>query len=165
MTKTTTSVSKMEEEYSKELLTFNSSKSFDEVVSDFEKQLGRFDETRALSSRTEFAEYVGQTEGSSGLMIMATLEMGALPGLAASATRARQYLVGNPLIASKMASHDALAALHAPIRVLVYACNEKTCISYDKSSTTFGRLGSDAILVTAKDLDQKFEDLARKSLS
>src|SRR5208283_5451386 len=165
MTKATPNVSRKEQAYSINLLIFNSSKPFDKVILDFEKQLGRFDQNQALSSPTGFQDYVKLMEGSSGLMILAMLEMDHLPALVSSSTRARQYLVGNPLIASKMASHDTLAALYAPIRVLIYTRKGKTCISYDQPSTTFGRLGSDDILQTSKDLDQKFETLARKSLA
>jgi uncharacterized protein (DUF302 family) len=147
------------------LLTFNSSKPFDEVISDFEKQLGTFDRDRVASSPADFADLVKGMEGASGLMIFGMLEMDRLPALVSSSTRARQYLVGNPLIASKMASHNTLAALYAPIRVLIYTLQEKTWIAYDEPSTTFGRLASNDILRTAKDLDQKFETLTRKSLT
>jgi len=111
-------VSRTEQTYPVNLLTFNSAKSFDEVVDDFEKQLGRFDQNQAMMSPA-FSDYVQLTEGPSGLMIISMLEMGVLPALASSSTHARQYLVGNPLIASKMAAH-AVAALYAPIRVLIY---------------------------------------------
>jgi len=156
-------ISRKEQIYSIKLLTFNSNKPYDEVVSDFEKQLGRFDQNQALKSPS-FSDYVRQTEGPSGLMILAILEMGVLPALVSSSTHARQYLVGNPLIASKMAADDTVAALYAPIRVLIYTRDGKTCISYDQPSTTFGKLGSNDILQTAKNLDQKFETLARNSL-
>jgi uncharacterized protein (DUF302 family) len=164
MIEVTSNASMTEQAYPVNLLTFNSSKSFDEVVSAFEKQLGRFDQNQASLSSADFPKYVKRMEGSSGLMIMATLEMGVLPALVSSSTRARQYLVGNPLVASKMASHNTLAALYAPIRVLIYTREKNTCISYDQPSTTFEKLGSKDILQTAKDLDQKFETLARKSL-
>jgi len=157
-------VSRAEQAYPINLLTFNSIKPFDEVISDFEKQLGRYDQNQAMSSPADFPGCVKRMEGASGLMILTMLEMGVLPALASSSTPARQYLVGNPLIASKMAAHNTVAALYAPIRVLIYISEGKTCISYDQPSTTFGRLGSNDILQTAKDLDQKFESLARKSL-
>jgi uncharacterized protein (DUF302 family) len=64
-----------------------------------------------------------------------------------------------------MAQHNTLAALYAPPRVLVYTGEGKTWISYDQPSTCFGRLGSNAILETAKDLDQKFETLVRAALA
>ena len=152
-----------EQSYLINLLTFNSSKPFDQVVSDFEKQLGRYDQTQASKS-ADFPSYVHRVEGLSGLMILGMLEMSMLPALVSSSTRARQYLVGNPLIASEMALHNALAALYAPIRVLIYTCRGITCISYDQPSTTFGRLQSNNILRTAQDLDKKLETLARNSL-
>ena len=154
---------RVEHSYPINLLTFNSSKTFDQVVSDFEKQLGRFDETQASKS-PDFPSYVRRMEGSSGLMILGMFDMSNLPALAASSTRARQYLVGNPLIASEMASHNTLTALYAPIRVLIYTHEGRTCISYDQPSTTFGRLQSNDILRTAQDDDAKYETLARNSL-
>ncbi len=148
------------------LLTFNSSKTFDEVVSDFEKQLGRLNQEEALSAPVNFTESVKQMEGSSGLMVIAVLEMDRLvPALTASSTRARQYLVGNPLVASQMAKIDTLAALYAPPRVLIYTRDEKTWIAYDQPSTTFGRLASAEILQTGKELDRKFENLVRQALA
>jgi len=145
------------------LLTFSSDKPFDQVLSDFEKQLGRFDESQA-SKAADFASYVRRMEGSSGLMILGTFDMSNLPALAASSTRARQYLVGNPLIASELASHNTLTALYAPIRVLIFTHEGRTCISYDQPSTTFGRFRSNNILRTAQDDDEKYETLARNSL-
>ena len=89
MIKETPNVSWTEQAYPVNLLTFNSSKPFDEVISDFEKQLGRFDQNQALSSPAGFQDYVKRIEGSSGLMIMAILEMSVLPALVSSSTRAR----------------------------------------------------------------------------
>jgi uncharacterized protein (DUF302 family) len=166
MIQSTSDISTTSNAYSINLLTFNSSKSFDEVASAFEKQLGRLDQEQALSAPGDFAERVQRMEGSSGLMIIAILEMDRLvPSLTASATHARQYLVGNPLIASQMAKLDTLAALYAPPRVLIYTRDEKTWIAYDQPSTTFGRLASDDILRTAKELDKKFENLVRQALA
>ena len=160
----TSNVSRAEQASTVNLLTFNSIKPFDGVISDFEKQLGRFDQNQALSSPTGFQDYVKRVEGPSGFMIMDMFEMDRIPALASSSTRVRQYLVGNPLIASKMALHDTLAALYAPIRVLIYTREGRTCISYDQPSTTFGRLASNDIRQMAKDDDQRFEALAQKSL-
>src|SRR5215471_1169180 len=69
-----------------------------------------------------------------------------LPALVASSTRARQYSIGNPLIANKIAASDTLGALYAPARVLIYTREGKTWISYDRPSTVFGRLGSNEVL-------------------
>jgi uncharacterized protein (DUF302 family) len=146
------------------LLNFSSEKSFDDVIVDFEKQLGRFNQEKLLAS-SDLRASVKQMEGPSGLMIIAVLEMGKLlPSLVDSSTRTRQYLIGNPLIASQMAAFETLAALYAPPRVLVYTRDGKTWISYDKPSTVFGRFGKSEILQTAEDLDRKFEKLARNAL-
>jgi hypothetical protein len=158
------SVSAEEQAYPVTLISFSSQKPFEQVIEDFEKQLGRLNEEEVHSS-PDLASAIRGMEGSSGLMIIRVLNMDRLlPVLAGSPARARQYLVGNPLIASKMAAFDPLAALYAPPRVLVYTRDAATWISYDKPSSVFGRQNHDQILPTALDLDQKFESLARHSL-
>jgi uncharacterized protein (DUF302 family) len=166
MTRAKPNVWKTEQMYPVNLLSFCSDKSFDEVISDFEKQLGKFDQDQALSSSSDLTDSVKHMEGVSGLMVIDILEMDRLlPALISSSTRARQYLIGNPLIASMMAQHNTLAALYAPPRVLIYTKDGKTWISYDLPSTTFGRLASKNIFQIAKDLDQKFETLVLEALA
>jgi uncharacterized protein (DUF302 family) len=161
-----TKLTKSEQTFGITLLTFSSSKAYDQVLSDFEKLLGKLDQDKAISSGSDLVKSVQGMEGKTGLMIIGVLNMDALlPALISSGTRARQYFVGNPLIASKMAQHNTLAALYAPPRVLIYTGVGKTWISYDQPSTCFGRLASDAILETAKDLDSKFENLVRTALT
>ncbi len=157
-------ISKTEETNEIKLCSYSSDKAFNKVVTDFEKQLGRFDETAILLS-SNLPKMVKSMEGVSGLMIISTLEMGKLlPALVSSSIEAKQYLVGNPSIASTMAQYNTLAALFAPPRVLIYTKDGKTCISYDLPSTSFGKLSS-AIDPIAKDLDQKFEKLAKTALA
>lgn len=151
-----------------ELVTCSSPKAFDDVIADFEAQLGKFDQAQALDAESDadLSRMLGEMQGESGLMVVAVLEMDQiLPRLRASSERARQYLVGNPLIADKMASVNTLAALFAPPRVLIYSHDERTYISYQRPSTTFGRLKSDVIMVTALDLDDKFAAIVQKALS
>jgi uncharacterized protein (DUF302 family) len=165
MNNKTENIQKLEQTNEVKLCSFNSHKPFDKVVSDFEQQLGRFDEMTALSS-SNIQKTVKSMEGTSGLMIISTLEMGKLlPALLSSSIQAKQYLVGNPYIANTMAQHNTLAALYAPPRVLIYTKDEKTWISYDLPSASFGKLSSSKIDQTAKDLDQKFEKLARIALA
>jgi len=166
MTESIAKVAKSEQTFGINLLTFNSAKAYDQVLSDFEKQLGKLDQNKAVAPGVDLEESVHGMEGQSGLMIVVGFDMDpVLPSLIASGTRARQYLVGNPLIASKMAQHSTLAALYAPPRVLIYTGDGKSWISYDQPSTCFGRLGSSDILEIAKDLDRKFEQLARTALT
>jgi len=151
-----------------DLVTSSSAKAFDDVIADFEAQLGRFDQSQTLDAQddADLSRRLGEMQGESGLMVVAVLEMDQiLPRLRASSERAKQYLVGNPLIADKMASVNTLAALFVPPRVLIYSHDERTFISYQKPSTTFGRLKSDVIMVTALDLDAKFAAIVQKALS
>jgi Domain of unknown function DUF302 len=78
--------------------------------------------------------------------------------------KAIQYVVGNPLIALKMAQHDIRASLYAPLRVLIYENeNGKTCIEYDKPSSLFGHFGNAEIDVVAAILDRKLEALVARA--
>jgi uncharacterized protein (DUF302 family) len=150
-------------------VTLSSSKAFGNVITSLEEQLGRLDQERALAAGKDLAQVVKTMEGTSGLMIVSFLDMDAmLPALLAYTIRARQYSIGNPLIASKMSQHNTLAALYAPPRLLVYTQlmdPGKTFISYDQPSTVFGKLNSAEILETATELDQKFADLVSKALA
>ncbi len=146
------------------LRTFSSLKQFDETIADFEKQLGKLDQVHALKA-SNMQTAVKSMEGELGLMIIHVLEMGdLLSSFVESHTRARQYLVGNPIIASLMAKLDPLAALYAPPRVLIYSTDGGTSISYDQPSSVFGRLNGEEILDIARDLDQKFETLVMCAL-
>lgn len=148
-----------------DLVTFTADRPFSDVVASFETQLGVLDQQKALADPSTIANSVKSMEGTSGLMIIAVLDMHKLlPDLSCSKIQSRQYLVGNPLIADRMAKFNTLATLFAPPRVLIYTHGEKTCITYERPSTTFGRLGSKEILEVARDLDEKFERLVRQSL-
>jgi|AGTN01.3.fsa_nt_gi Domain of unknown function DUF302. len=163
MINSTTFTTVEEKTYPITLATYSSPKPFDAVIEDFEKELGWLNEQVALSSE-DYATAIRQMEGPSGLMIIRVLDMERLIPAFQGSSRARQYLVGNPLIASEMAVFDHLAALYAPPRVLIYTREGATRISYDKPTSTFGRLRHDEILQIARVLDGKFETLARQAL-
>ncbi len=147
------------------LVTLSSDKPFDQVNADLEKQLGKFDPVR-IGNSTSLPGTIKEMEGSSGLMIVAAIDMDrALPTFLKEETRARQYLIGNPLIADKMARHEKRAALYAPPRLLVYTDKGRTYISYDQPSTVFGRFPSEEIRRTAEDLDRKFDQLVQVALN
>ena len=156
MTNSAKTPAKTEQTFAVTTVTLSSGKSFNNVIASLEEQLGRLDQEQALAAGKDLAQVIKTMEGSSGLMIISVLDMDAmLPALLAYTIRARQYSIGNPLIASKMSQHNTLAALYAPPRMLVYTqlgAPGKTFISYDQPSTVFGKLKSEEILVTAKAL-------------
>lgn len=144
-------------------------KPFDEVTSEFERQLGRFDpdvyKALARGGDAEGAKTkIGAMAGPSGFMLFATHNHGALLRLAGQKRKAIQYVVGNPLFALQMTQHDIRASLYAPLRVLIYETDEgKTCVEYDRPSSLFGQFGNDRIAPTAAMLDKKLEALVAES--
>ncbi|MDZ4835549.1 MAG: DUF302 domain-containing protein [Candidatus Melainabacteria bacterium] len=166
MTEVSLNVLKAEKVAQINLLTFYSEKPFDRVIDDFEKQLGKFDKERATIAKSDLNSVLETMVGPSGLMIIGVLDMGQLlPSLAKSGTKARQYQVGNPLIASNLAQENLLAALYAPPRVLIYMQENQTWIAYDQPSTVFGRFPTFEVRAISADLDRKFEALIRQSLA
>ena len=145
-------------------------KPFDQVRTDFERQLGRFDADAYTSlAAGENAETVRTRieamAGPSGFMVFATQDHGALLRIAGLARKALQYVVGNPLDAVQMTQHVIGASLYAPLRVLLYENDEgKTCVEYDRPSSLFGQFGDDRITQAALSLDQKLEDLAATAM-
>jgi hypothetical protein len=87
---------------------------------------------------------------------------GALFHLLGAPKKAKQYAIGNPLIALQMTQHDLRAALYAPLRVLVYeAENHQVRAEYDLPSSLFGQFQNDAVKAVAQNLDAKLLKLLR----
>ena len=165
MSDSTTTIKRYERTSETKLIELSAKKPYEQVLIDFEKQLWRFDQDAAMKA-SDLEATIHSMTGELGLMIIHVLEMSALlPSLASAETRARQYLIGNPLIASQMAKFDPRAALFAPPRVLIHSNGDDTHITFEKPSTTFGRLFNPLIDETAIKLDDKFETLVQKALS
>jgi uncharacterized protein (DUF302 family) len=145
-------------------------KPFEEITKAFERQLGRFEpdvyKSLATSGDVDGARAkIEAMEGSSGFMLFATHNHGALLRLAGQKRKAVQYVVGNPLFAFQMTQHDIRASLYAPLRVLIYENEEgKTCVEYDKPSSLFGQFGNGRISPTAAMLDRKLEALVTAAM-
>jgi uncharacterized protein (DUF302 family) len=152
-------------------LNFKSSKSFTQVTSAIEKQLGKFDPEIGASFAAPSPDpaaieaKIHAMEGSSGLMIFAVRDHGQLLELKGRRGLARQYVIGNPLVALEMTQHDLLAGEYAPVRLYVYVGEDHlTHIDYDLPSSIFGRFKSKQIDEVAKGLDAKLERLVENAL-
>jgi uncharacterized protein (DUF302 family) len=152
-------------------LNFKSSKSFAEITSAIERQLGKFDPTIGQSfSATplnpgEIEAKIHAMEGSSGLMIFAVRDHGQLLALKGRHGWARQYVIGNPLVALEMTQHNLVAGEYAPVRIYVYVADDSlTHIDYDLPSSMFARFKSAQIDEVAKGLDEKLEKLVENAL-
>jgi len=79
---------------------------------------------------------------------------GALLAIAGKARNALQYEIGNPVTASLVTRHQLLAALYAPIRVVLYENDAgRGVFEYDQPSTTFGQFGDERVTDVARGLD------------
>jgi len=78
--------------------------------------------------------------------------------------RAKQYLIGNPLVAFSMTKHDIRAALYAPLKVLIYVNDaQETMVEYDLPSDQFGQFGDQEVVAVALGLDEKLSKLIEKA--
>lgn len=136
---------------------------FDGFTRALERSLGRFDyafyndleaDPRSVEARLEAAA------GEQGLMLFSIQEHGRLLNLVGAPRQAKQYLLGNPLIAVTMTSRDIRAALYAPLRILVYQGDDrKTRVEFDRPSSLFGQFGDPAVAAVARSLDEKLFNL------
>ena len=146
-------------------------KSFDAVTSAIEKQLGHYDGAAVASAiaaklpAEEIESKIHAMEGSSGFMLFTVRDHGQLLSLKGKQAFARQYEIGNPLIAMQMTQEDLRAAEYAPLRVLIYVGDDhRTHIDYDLPSTVFGRLHSAGVDKVAEGLDEKLGALIANAL-
>jgi uncharacterized protein (DUF302 family) len=142
---------------------------FTEVKVAFERRLGSFDphvsHELAQGGNPEAARArIEQMVGPSGFMLFATSDHGSLLRIVGRPRKAIQYVVGNPLFAIEMTRHSIGAALYAPLRVLIYEDDGKTCIEYDQPSSLFGQFGNPQVDAMAASLDQKLAELAADAI-
>jgi uncharacterized protein (DUF302 family) len=145
-------------------------KPFEAVRADFERQLGRVDADAYKASLAggdveATRATIEAMAGPSGFMLFATHDHGSLLGMVGPRRKALQYILGNPLFAVQMTRHAIAASLYAPLRVLLYEDDEgASCIEYDRPSSIFGQFGDDRIGQVAASLDQKLEGLAATAI-
>jgi len=143
---------------------------FDGFVRTLESQLGRHDPSAYLKLMTDPSQaekveaIINSQVGPSGMVLFMTWPLGLLLALKDRPAKARQYIVGNPFFAFRLARHDIRAALDAPLRVLVYEdAEDKAVVEYDTPSSIFGWLQNPEIDLVAKSLDEKLANLVQKS--
>jgi uncharacterized protein (DUF302 family) len=142
--------------------------SFDQVIRGLDAQLGEFDSSiygELLDPQLDKAEIeskINAMTGSSGLMLFEKQDHGRLLELMGKPAFGIQYVIGNPLIAIKMTSHDIRAGLYAPLRLFVFSQEDQiTVIEYDLPSSLFGQFGSSEVKKVALELDEKLVNLIK----
>ncbi|MBS1953339.1 MAG: DUF302 domain-containing protein [Cyanobacteria bacterium SZAS-4] len=149
-------------------VTKSSPKPFDEVIAAFEEQLGAADIAAMLKSVEAGEPYtaIEKMEGSSGLMIFSSIDMsGVIPSVLKTKRKARQYLVGNPLIADKMIRHHIEVGLYVPLRVFIAETDDGTTFVFDKPTSFLGQWNNAEIDVVAKSLEERLDNLTDKALA
>src|SRR5258705_1480281 len=132
---------------------------YDDFTTKFESIVNRLEGDYAKNVLTEpkkVEKYLKSLEGNTALIIFNIQNHGALLSLKGQACKAKQYVIGNPLLGIQMTVHEIRAALYAPLRIVVYEDLDKQAIvEYDLPSSLFGQFGNEAVLEVAKGLDQK----------
>jgi uncharacterized protein (DUF302 family) len=134
---------------------------FERFTAALEKILGHFpwDVEPDLITQPRLAEKrIRAAEGAERLMIFSVFDHGAALNMVSARTKAKQYLIGNPLTAIEMTRYDIRAALYAPLRVLVYEpAAGQTIVEYDQPSTLFGQFDRSDVTQVALTLDAGLE--------
>jgi hypothetical protein len=144
---------------------FSTTLPYEELSQRFESTLGTwhpataqgFIERRAPWSDVE-AE-AAKIAGAFGLMIIAAINQGQLTSLSGHPKKCRLYLVGNPVIATRILDIDPLAALYVPFRVAIYEGDGAggAQISFDRPGSSLATLGNAKIDVIGRQLDDKID--------
>ncbi len=140
---------------------------FESFTKNLERSLGRFDDSMYKGLETDHAivrKRLEQAAGEEGLMLFTIRDHGKLLNIRGAPKKAKQYVLGNPLIAIKMTQHDIRAGLYAPLRMLVYEADDRsTRVEYDQPSSLFGQFDVPEVTAIAKSLDMKLTNVIKKA--
>ncbi len=140
---------------------------FESFTQNLERALGRFDFSLYKDLETSPAivrERLEKAAGEEGLMLFTIREHGKLLNIVGAPKKAKQYVLGNPLIAASMTRHDIRAGLYAPLRMLVYEADDhSTHVEFDMPSSLFGQFNDPEVTAVARSLDNKLLNLIKKA--
>ncbi len=140
---------------------------FEHLTRAIEESLGRFDDVLLNDLETDprsVEDRLRKAAGVADLMLFNIQDHGKLLNLFGTPKKARQYVLGNPLIAAEMTRHDIRAGLYAPLRLFVYEADDRsTHIEYDQPSSLFGQFDNPEVTVVARSLDAKLASLIKKT--
>ena len=104
---------------------YSTTRSFEDVISTFERLVGTAEGIgwesgrNASKSVAEFESKVKERIGSSGFMCFLTIDHGSWLSLLGQPAKLRMYTIGNPLIAITMLRHNIAAGLNVPVRLVI----------------------------------------------
>src|SRR5262249_484681 len=128
---------------------------YEEFTGRLEQILGRFVASKLKGLTPDAAkEALKSMEGEQGFMIIQIIDHGADLLMVGQRRKAKQYLIGSPLLAIQVNRYDIRAALYAPLRVLVFE-------SEHQPSTLFGQFGRSEVTAVGVEDDDKLERSSR----
>ncbi len=140
---------------------------FESFTRAMERLLGRFEyaQLQDLDTHPAAAEKrLREAAGEEGLMLFNIQDHGKLLNILGAGQKAKQYVLGNPLIAITMTRCDIRAGLYAPLRLFVYERGGQTIrVEYDLPSSVFGQFHNTEITSVAQSLDTKLANLINKA--
>lgn len=145
-----------------------SQRSFEDVVAAFEAELGDMQdpaivprEVAAATSAADFESRIRAYEGRSGFMRFLTNDHGAWMARVGEDAKIRSYIIGNPMVAKTMITHDPGVGLNVPVRVVIFqTATGEVRLAYDLPSSLMSRLNNDDVTAAAIMLDAKLRALA-----
>ena len=101
--------------------------------------------------------------GARGLMIIACINQGVVTSLSGRRKDCRLYLVGNPVIASRILDIDPRGAFYVPFRVCLYDDGGPAGagICYDRPSSFLAALDHPGLAEIGTLLDDKIDSVVR----
>jgi uncharacterized protein (DUF302 family) len=154
-----------------ERLDIVTNKSFEQVLRELEKGIGRpdmkayFEQKAAAQSFEEYERLVKSAVGPADLMEFMRLDPGAVlrKDPVAKAFNAVRIIAGNPLIMKKMTEHVPDAGSYAPITILVTEREDGVHLSYDSMSSYLAPYQNPQALKIARELDEKVIGLLQQA--
>ncbi len=148
-------------------LQYQTERSFDEVLSSLRKHVGHTTVSGVNqqgadgATREEFEKRVAAIAGDSEFILFLEVEHSEWLRTYGVNRKITRWVIGNPVIAYTMISHDITAGLFAPVELLLYE-NESgvgSTIIYNLPSSLMVQDENPPLLEAALALDQKLADL------
>jgi hypothetical protein len=154
-----------------ERVTFVSNRSFEEVLEQLDKGIGRknYGELRRRMDESStfeaFSSIINSAVGSADLMEFMRLDLGGSMRRdpLVKAYKIVRIIAGNPLIMKQMVEHVPDAGSYAPVTILVYEQSDGVHVSYDTMASHLASSNSEKALQVAKDLDAKVLHLLKEA--
>lgn len=147
---------------------YDSTKGYDELVAAVLGDIGDQpvpinDIATGADGWDSYRERIESHIGPSGFMLFGLVDHGAWISKAGIGRKALRVILGNPLIAVTMLSHDVTAGLFAPVEMLLLEKDEgRSSLTYVKPSSLMVVESNSELLSAAEKLDAKLAALAEK---